>query len=69
MAGIAARTTTQRAVQDAESALRQASWGKDRDLAARARCALRIFRGVAPDAAIEALRVDLLALDSKMIVD
>ncbi len=56
-------------LRDALSGLRQLSWSADRVNAARARCALRIFRGVAPEAAIEALRVDLLALDSKMIVD
>ncbi len=59
--------------RDAESALRQLSWGKDRVLAARARCSLRILHGIRPEWAGEALWVDLIALllpvDSKPTVD
>ena len=41
--------------------LHKLSWCKDLQRAAKARCALRVLRGVDPAAAGEALKVDLFA--------
>ncbi len=44
------------------SELRRLSWGPDLAIAARARAAVRIIRGVPIDFVAEALRVDIWAL-------